>query len=532
MVDPLNTKAHHPVTGSVWFLRISWACTLLVACYLLSLPIREFLIHFSIADGLAYARIAFNFAQGHGSTFDGITTTNGYHPLWMWLHVPLFLGADTAMSRMALARLLWVATTLGAVAVWSVYVQRITRSRLAASILVMVMGCFGWTIYVLYAGVETPLFLLLMGLSLLLTDQLIEKPMPSRRACASLGIVMVACFLSRLDGIFALFPLGLIILFHLRRSGVRCIAAWLSPVVLIPVPYFAWNIMTFGHLMPISGRVKTMEHLDLARTVNNLTHWAEKKSQLLPSTWLPILGVAGAIAFVVVMWGVWQLIRNERRVLRVLWVLPAGAVGQYVYYLFRIREINIPWHLFMQFQSLYVGIAIAAYMIIRKHRGEQVAGGRSVREIATYVLVIIMVSSGTAVYVKAKSKHRPGVAISFDVADWIVANLPENTTLAMYDSFNIAIIADKMHVVDMNGLVGNATLANLARKKDQPAIIEQFECNYVVTWINDECKPSNTDAYLYLSESAPDKRSLRLAVVHDEPYKTARKNNTKGFPCP
>lgn len=41
-------------------------------------------------DAFYYFKIAQNIAAGGGSTFDGIHPTNGYHPLWMGLLVPIF----------------------------------------------------------------------------------------------------------------------------------------------------------------------------------------------------------------------------------------------------------------------------------------------------------------------------------------------------------------------------------------------------------------------------------------------------------
>src|SRR6185436_2667256 len=40
-------------------------------------------------DAYYYFVIARNLAHGLGSTFDGIVPTNGYHPLWMLVLVPL-----------------------------------------------------------------------------------------------------------------------------------------------------------------------------------------------------------------------------------------------------------------------------------------------------------------------------------------------------------------------------------------------------------------------------------------------------------
>src|SRR3954447_11568710 len=56
-------------------------------------------------DAFYYFGIARNVAHGHGSTFDGIDPTNGYHPLWMLMAVPVYAaGLDgTTAVRVLLA---------------------------------------------------------------------------------------------------------------------------------------------------------------------------------------------------------------------------------------------------------------------------------------------------------------------------------------------------------------------------------------------------------------------------------------------
>ena len=41
-------------------------------------------------DAYYYLGVARSLAAGAGSTFDGINSTNGYHPLWMWMLAPIF----------------------------------------------------------------------------------------------------------------------------------------------------------------------------------------------------------------------------------------------------------------------------------------------------------------------------------------------------------------------------------------------------------------------------------------------------------
>src|SRR6266542_3510659 len=45
---------------------------------------------FTRDDAYYYFKVAQNITEGHGSTFDGVNQTNGYHPLWMLVCVPIF----------------------------------------------------------------------------------------------------------------------------------------------------------------------------------------------------------------------------------------------------------------------------------------------------------------------------------------------------------------------------------------------------------------------------------------------------------
>src|SRR5512135_1527600 len=68
-------------------------------------------------DAYYYFKVAQNISEGHGSTFDGIHPTNGYHPLWMLICIPIFALArfDLILPLRALVLvigLLQVGTTI------------------------------------------------------------------------------------------------------------------------------------------------------------------------------------------------------------------------------------------------------------------------------------------------------------------------------------------------------------------------------------------------------------------------------------
>ena len=67
---------------------------------LLLLPLEQYLSYsLVIPDAFVYSRIAFHVNQGLGPTYDLITMTNGFHPLWMIIHIPLMYGAVDIISR-------------------------------------------------------------------------------------------------------------------------------------------------------------------------------------------------------------------------------------------------------------------------------------------------------------------------------------------------------------------------------------------------------------------------------------------------
>ena len=45
---------------------------------------------FNTDDAFYYFKTAQNIVEGHGVTFDGIARTNGFHPLWMIILLPIF----------------------------------------------------------------------------------------------------------------------------------------------------------------------------------------------------------------------------------------------------------------------------------------------------------------------------------------------------------------------------------------------------------------------------------------------------------
>src|SRR3972149_5400239 len=67
------------------------ACTAGRLAFQLNWPI-EAVIYRITDDAYYYFKVAANIAAGAGVTFDGLNRTNGVHPLWLLVILPIYVG--------------------------------------------------------------------------------------------------------------------------------------------------------------------------------------------------------------------------------------------------------------------------------------------------------------------------------------------------------------------------------------------------------------------------------------------------------
>jgi hypothetical protein len=204
-------------------------------------------------DAYYYLGVAKHLAHGDGSTFDGLHRTNGYHPLWCWVLVPVFRVVDDPGIAVRVVGMLWYAlAAASAAALWWAL-----RNRTPGWGAVLAAGIFALHPAVMLRlarpnGLETPLYALLLALFLGSWERVLESGRPTFFKSLALGVLLGALILSRLDaGMFAL--AAAVLLFAVPRGGwgVLALASAASAVVL---PVLAWNTAQFGSPMPVSER--------------------------------------------------------------------------------------------------------------------------------------------------------------------------------------------------------------------------------------------------------------------------------------
>lgn len=236
---------------------------LVYAWVMLTLLPLEKLVAIPSDDAFYYFKIARNIVVGVGCTFDGIAPTNGFHPLWMICLLPIFSVLSSSLE-IPVRVILGGSGLLGSVTLVIIY--RLVRRQvgggsewiaLAVCVLPPVSSA-------LNNGLETGLLLFAITVLLWMCYRH-DLHVASAGLYRTLlfGVYLGLVTLCRLDSAFVFVAavfLTLLLTFvgeiTLRRCIVRLAVLGVGFGVAFG-PYCVWNAVQFGHIMPISGAMKS-----------------------------------------------------------------------------------------------------------------------------------------------------------------------------------------------------------------------------------------------------------------------------------
>ncbi len=211
-------------------------------------------------DAWMVTNIARHWALGHGITADGIHPTNGFHPLY-----PLTLGAIPYLLQpnnldVGFQANVIICALLNTLALFPLYglLRLVARQKVAlAGLAIIAINPF--FIRVSVNGMETSLALLLL---LTLWWYALAHPTTTITRAAWLGGLAGLAILARLDNMLAAGIVGVVLVWgELRNRQLPRMSLTYGLVTgVILLPYFARNLIVFGHLTPSSGRALSYMH--------------------------------------------------------------------------------------------------------------------------------------------------------------------------------------------------------------------------------------------------------------------------------
>ncbi|MGC8838152.1 MAG: hypothetical protein ACP5UM_07015 [Anaerolineae bacterium] len=407
-------------------------------------------------DAFYYFSIARNLALGRGSSVDGVTPTNGFHPLWAVLLVPAFRwvpGPDLPIHlALTLAALLDTATG------WLLFrtVRRAGGGFLGA-ILASFLYLFHPAVLLQAAnGLETALAVFLWAG--FFCAYLAVRGRTPLALWFGLGLLGGTAVLARTDSAFLPAFVALDLAWRKRRQAAAALGA-LALGALIPLtPWIVWNQTTMGTWLQSSGvAIPYIYHEHFRRAVASGT-------PLLVALW-GTLGAAVASGFVAfwqvagvgaigwaAAWGATffyrsRLSRGEGRAVldtaRPFWVPVAAALALLAFHVLW-RWYPRAWY----FVPLAYAAALTAGPALEEAGHQLRALGERWRRFVPSVVTLLALLMGLQWSRNWPVGLYPWQADFRFAADWAAAALPEGAPIG---AFNAGI----------QGFYGTHTVVNL-----------------------------------------------------------------------
>jgi hypothetical protein len=395
-------------------------------------------------DSYFYLQIADHIVAGHGSTFHGITPTNGYHPLWMAGVVAAdFLASRDRELTLHLVACIQTLLALGTAFLFYRLLRRMELDYWLPGVAVVLCYLLGTGLY----GSEAHLNALLLVAGMLSLWHALASQ--RWRPWFMTGLLFGFATLARLDNLFVAAVLCTAGAFHADRpvSAIarRAIAA-ASGGLLVLGPYLAFNQFEYGHLMPISGAIKSA-----------FPTFDFDPDRL--GTMGKLVAPFGVLALVIGLW----LDGSPRR--RVLWIGLGGGVAMHAVYVAGFTDHYTFWAWYYVSGVLTAGLC-AAWLpgwIMARLAPRPVAAFVPASVFAL-TLVLLAGAAGRA-WLKAFNPLPVGpILIDLPIneyrwpeefARWLKANLPPDSRLFVRDWPGAIAWHSGLSLLPMDGLVND-----------------------------------------------------------------------------
>ncbi len=408
-------------------------------------------------DAYFYLQVASNIHEGHGSTFNAITRTNGYHPLWMLMCVAGFkLGGGDRLA--ALHVVIAMQQIMALAMVFMFYrITRIANIRHWFVALPMLLLYFSTRLYCSEAYIN--------GAMLLLTLLLATSMLFGRDRLRTTTLILTGCAgglaaLARLDNIFVvgMIFLGVLLVSTSRANAMSAMVRRFCttgfslgiPFLCVVTPYLVHNFIAFGHLAPISGAIKsTLPELTFS------TGGLSKLGQLcfLAAVVAPLLCCFRGC---------------DQRKRFVLLTLSAGFILHTLQIaLTTSHHTGWPWYYMTGVINLSLLLCLGADMILSRLRGIFARVASPV----TILVTALVLSAAVNTYALARYRN-PAPTIELEsfmarlhqppagrwqeaLGNWLKDNLPAETRIIIYDWPGIIAYISELHILPPDGLIND-----------------------------------------------------------------------------
>lgn len=278
-------------------------------------------------DFYYYLKVGQNIAHGHGSTFNGIVPTNGYHPLWELLVTGLSIFSSSPHAILGFQAVTIFGATL-ATFLLSMRLFKLGNIRLLTALALSLWVAL-YSLRIFIQGMEVTLTVPLI-LALLLCTLNSRRWLAGFWSSFAFGLLAACTVLSRLDSLILVGLLGFCLLLQPEvRRGIGAaqvvgVGLGLLPVLL----YLLSNHVLFQTWLPVSGMAKQLK----AGLVPSLNPW---RIMNLNSPGYLLVFLPIPLAILLLPWAAKHLTRLQQAIY--------GAVLVFPFIYFSILSLRSDW---------------------------------------------------------------------------------------------------------------------------------------------------------------------------------------------
>ena len=200
--------------------------------------------------------ISENVSHGFSLTFDQLNITNGFHPLWLLLLLPLsrLFSGDNLVIAIYVFQIFLIAAS-AALAVQIVQIVGKGRNKLFLYLPVFVIPLYFTFRLRLLNGLEQPIQILVFMITILAFHRYRHSSKPLDGLI--LGTLLSLCFLARTDSIiFVLLLIGYLIAFKVGSTRFRFATIAVASFTILS--FTVANYIIFGSPVQVSGATKSV----------------------------------------------------------------------------------------------------------------------------------------------------------------------------------------------------------------------------------------------------------------------------------
>ena len=254
----MSRKSYRQITFLLPFLLTSVGLSLVIITEAAYSPLDRLIESFN-DDAFYYFEVAKNMAAGLGSTFDRISMTNGYHPLWLVTLVPVYLfDLDIYSSLVFIKAISAAAWTLSIGTYYLIAKMSSQQIPFALTLVPLIYASSLW-----FSGMESTISLpLLLVVIYLVVSRNLFSEAASTFWSTVCGFVMALAVLARLDLVFLVAVVGGFVLLGPNQASLsdrlRKIICLTLPSVIVLTIYMVINQTIFDIASPVSGMAKSI----------------------------------------------------------------------------------------------------------------------------------------------------------------------------------------------------------------------------------------------------------------------------------